>query len=265
MLQSVPKLLKIAATDTRYGRMAYYADDQYVGYCLERYGEYSEAEPALWRKLVKPGDTVLDVGANIGALTLPLSEMVGPTGRVFAFEPHPQNFMLLRQNCADHPNIRVWDVALGADVGDASFPRLNDLQHTNYGGIELELELERFVSSRANYPVEVIPLDGAGIEPVHFMKIDVEGWELDVIRGAGETITRDRPIMYVENDRPQNTEELMHMLMLLDYVSFDHQPKLCSPDNFKKRRVGRHENIISINALCIPNERATEVAQTIFR
>ena len=130
--------LKIAATDTRYGRMAYYADDQYVGYCLERYGEYSEAEPALWRKLVKPGDTVLDIGANIGALTLPLSDMVGPTGRVFAFEPHPQNFMLLKQNCSGRSNIRCWDVALGADTGDAWIPRLRDLPHTNYGGIELD-------------------------------------------------------------------------------------------------------------------------------
>ena len=111
----------------------------------------------------------------------------------------------------------------------------------------------------------VIPLDGAGIVPVHFMKIDVEGWEIDVIRGAGETITHDRPLMYVENDRPDVAKELAHMLMLFDYVSFQHNPRLCSADNFKKRRIGRHENIISINALCVPNERATVIAQEIFR
>jgi FkbM family methyltransferase len=249
---------KLAATDTRYGRMAYYADDQFIGYCLERYGEYSEAEPQLWRKLVKEGQTVLDVGANIGALTLPLADMVGPDGRVHAFEPHLDNYRLLVTNCAERKNIETWNYALGSREDIVSYAPFDTLGHTNYGGIEL-------IDGNNGHPVQVLTIDDLNIVPVHFMKIDVEGWEVDVLTGAEDTISEYRPIMYVENDRPDEARKLSELLVSIDYVSFQHNPKLCSADNFKKRTVGRHENIISLNALCVPNERATEVAKAIFR
>ena len=256
-LREARGMLKIAATATRYGRMAYYVDDQYIGYCLERYGEYSEAEPALWRKLIKPGDIALDIGANIGALTLPLAEMVGPEGRVHAFEPHLQNHMLLQNNCYGHANVEVWNDALGSEVTFADAPRLETLPHTNYGGIE-------FSQSQTGM-AQVMPLDHLSFWRVDFMKIDVEGWEIDVIHGAMLTINRDRPLMYVEVDRPDVAQRLAELLKDIDYVSFPHEPRLCSSDNWKKRRVGRYENIISKNVLCIPNERAAEVAKAIFR
>ena len=306
MAQTDPKPLKIAATATRYGRMAYYADDQYIGYCLERYGEYSEAEPALWRKLIKPGDIALDIGANIGALTLPLAEMVGPEGRVHAFEPHLQNYMLLKQNCYGYANVEVWNYALGAELAFAEAPRLETLPHTNYGGIEF--------SQSQTGTAQVIPLDQLGLDRVNFMKIDVEGWEIDVIHGAMLTINRDRPIMYVEwpkrqkpdlaarlanfmkidvegweidvihgamltinrdrpimyvewpkRQKPDLAARLANLMDKIEYVTFPHEPRLCSADNWKKRRVGRHENIISENMLCIPNERAAKIAGAIFR
>src|SRR5450631_2087253 len=64
----------------RYGWMLFHGP--FIGKCFELYGEYSEAEVALMRQLVRLGDQVIDVGANIGDLTLPLAQMVGPAGRV---------------------------------------------------------------------------------------------------------------------------------------------------------------------------------------
>src|SRR4051794_2822301 len=66
-----------------------------IGKCLELYGEYSEGEVATMRRYVRPGDTVIDVGANIGSLTLPMAGLVGPQGRVVAVESHPATFNLL--------------------------------------------------------------------------------------------------------------------------------------------------------------------------
>src|SRR4051812_24573079 len=66
-----------------------------IGKCLELYGEYSEGEVATMRRYVSAGDTVIDVGANIGSLTLPMAGLTGAQGRVFAFESYPYNFNLL--------------------------------------------------------------------------------------------------------------------------------------------------------------------------
>lgn len=249
----------IRTTETRYGPMAYYVDDQYIGYCLERYGEYSEAEPALWRKVVKPGDCALDIGANIGTLTLPLAQMVGPAGHVEAFEPQPENFALLVQNSAPYPQIAPWNFAVGQQANLITVAPLQMLPHTNYGGIELGNGHD------VGSVVAIVTIDDICQRRVDFMKIDVEGWEIQVILGAMKTIKRDRPLLYVENDRPQNMDKFSDLMLSLDYITFSHHPRLCMATNWKRAALGRHESIVSMNELCVPAERAPEIAGKIFR
>lgn len=256
--------LKTAGTQTRYGWMSYYADDQYIGACLEYYGEYSEAEPLLWRKFLRNGDCALDIGANIGVFTLALECIVGPSGVVHAFEAHPENFNLLRANCHGHPNIKPWHVAIGEEPSIIRVAPLAQAGHHNYGGLELDPDRTHGTSvpvTSIDLMLKVIHDDS----PVNFMKIDVEGWEITVIRGAMQTIQRDRPIMYVENNRPRVAQELKTLLESIEYVSFQHNPRLVSKDNFKQKRIGRHANIGSMNALCVPAERAPEIAKVLFR
>src|SRR5687768_6606900 len=73
--------------DCRYGRMLYNVNDLYVGRSLDLYGEFSEGEVEVFRQLVRPGDLVMDVGANVGAHTVWFAKAVGPGGVVLAFEP----------------------------------------------------------------------------------------------------------------------------------------------------------------------------------
>src|SRR5436309_8777627 len=94
MLQFGPLTLKRC----KYGWMLFAGP--YIGKCFELYGQYSEAEVTMMRKFVRDGGTVLDVGANIGDLTLPLSQMVGVTGKVYAIESHPDVFNVLCANLA---------------------------------------------------------------------------------------------------------------------------------------------------------------------
>src|SRR5215468_9331910 len=72
----------------------------FIGTCFDLYGQYSESEVAMMRSFLRDGATAIDVGANIGDLTLPLSEIVGESGRVYAIESHPENFNVLCANLA---------------------------------------------------------------------------------------------------------------------------------------------------------------------
>ena len=82
---------------------------------LITYGIYEEEVVPLMESLIRPGDTVVDVGANIGCHTLRMSRLVGPMGKVLAFEPDPQNLKLLRENLGKNncTNVDVFPFALG--------------------------------------------------------------------------------------------------------------------------------------------------------
>jgi tRNA G37 N-methylase Trm5 len=82
----------------RYGWMLFHGP--YIGKCFELYGQYSEAEVRIIRSFVRPGDAAIDVGANIGDLTLPMSRFAGDTGRVYAVESHADTFHVLCANLA---------------------------------------------------------------------------------------------------------------------------------------------------------------------
>src|SRR5256885_16943119 len=79
----------------RHGMMLYNINDQFQGRMLDKYGEYSEGEVDSFAQLLKPGMTVVEVGANIGSHTLAFAPLVGSHGRVVAFEPHPGIFPML--------------------------------------------------------------------------------------------------------------------------------------------------------------------------
>ncbi len=104
---------------TRHGLMAYNVNDRYVGRSLDCYGEYSPGEALLFAQLARPGSLALDVGTNIGALTLPLAASVGPRGLVIAIEPQGGVYRLLCANLAlnEIVNVRALHAAAGRTPG----------------------------------------------------------------------------------------------------------------------------------------------------
>ena len=80
--------------------MVFNRHDQFIGKALKVYGEYSEGEYDVFSQVVKPGDTVIEAGANLGAHTLGLAQLAGPNGRVYAFEPQRLMFQTLLGNVA---------------------------------------------------------------------------------------------------------------------------------------------------------------------
>jgi FkbM family methyltransferase len=147
---------------------------------------YEQAETTFIRREVKRGMVFVDVGANIGYYTLLASTLIGPEGMVLAFEPDPHNFDLLTRSVGINGlvNVRTFRAALGAEVGTATLYQSN----VNYGGHALT---QGAVASTVNrIKVDVYPFDElarrVGIARIDFVKIDVQGFESQVMNGMVE-------------------------------------------------------------------------------
>lgn len=230
---------------TRHGQMFVPVKDQYIGKSLDFYGEYSEGEVQLFEQIVQPGMWVCDIGANIGAFTLPLSKRVEEQGRVIAFEPQPAVFHLLHANCERNKvkNAVLFNAAAGAESGKAHVPDVDYEEERNLGGISLTDE---------GTEVPLITIDSLNLPRCDFMKIDVEGYEAEVLKGATRTLEFQRPILYVENDRIEKSHDLIALIMERGYDLWWHTPAMFNKDNFAGRLDNLWSEMCSVNMLCIP-------------
>jgi FkbM family methyltransferase len=159
-------------------------------------GRFRSDEPEYQQlpELVREGDWVLDVGANIGQYTLRFSELVGPEGRVIAFEPILETAEILAAMArrARYPNITVLNVAVSDRAGLVRFLVPDGTEGLpNYFQARIRDEGNRTALS--------LTLDDLRLpHRVALIKIDVEEHEVSVLRGALQTIERDRPIMIIE-------------------------------------------------------------------
>jgi FkbM family methyltransferase len=240
--------------ECRHGRMLYLRGDHYIGGALEAYGEYGEIEGRLFAALVRPGDVVVEVGANIGAHTVHLAKLVGAAGRVVAFEPQRVIHQMLCANLALNEifNTHALNLAAGVAPGKLVVPPVNYAGPGNFGGVAM-------TQGAAGEAVRVIPLDALALPSLRLLKVDVEGMEAEVLEGARGLIARHRPLLYVENDRQAQSPRLVALIEALGYGLWWHLPHLFNPDNFAGNRTNIYANTISINMLCVPNEMPTRI------
>jgi FkbM family methyltransferase len=233
------------------GRDGYFLvnrNDMYVGKALEKYGEYSGLEALALRHLVKPGQNVVEVGANIGAHTVALAKAVGPQGQVIAFEPQRACFAFLQAQIALNQitNIVALNEGVGRERGHLWLPNVNYAAVGNFGGISLTPD-----PAKGSHAVKVVTLDERLRDlPVALIKIDVEGMEEEVLRGGMQLIKAHKPILYVENDRVAKSAALVRLILELGYRAWWHVPPLFNPDNFFKVSENIYSNIASFNMIC---------------
>ena len=231
---------------TRFGQLIYNVNDVYIGRSVELYGEFSQGETLLFEQLVEPGEVVLEVGANIGTHTLFFAKQVGPAGRVLAFEPQRILFQTLCGNLALNSvtNTHCWNMAVGSEAGEITVPALDYARADNFGGIELGMHEQ-------GESVPLATIDSFQLPRCDFIKVDVEGMEEDVFRGAAETIARCKPILYCECDRTDKSDSLIRLLDSLGYTMFWHLPPLFHPQNFAGNPTNVFGEIVSKNILCV--------------
>lgn len=247
----------VVRVETADGPMWVFRSDIYVSRSLAVYGEYVAAEAGVFRQIIKPGMHVVEIGANIGSHSVMLARACAP-GPFLAFEPQQRVFQLLTTNLVVNgvQNARVYPEALGASHSVVEMNEPDYARRGNFGSFSLE---KAGAARGRSIRVRVSPLDDWALDACHLMKIDVEGFECDVIAGATKTIQAHRPIIYTENDRADHQGRLIELISNLGYDLYWHVAPLFRPDNHNGVAENVFGDIASLNMICVPAERTFPV------
>jgi len=218
--------------------------DQWIGESLLHYGEYSPAETAQILSILKPGDVAVDVGANIGCLTIPMARKAGT---VIALEPQRLMHQLLCANIALNGLKNVYTRQQGAGARQEVVMLKNN--GLNTGGASI------IEGASDGELIQVITLDALNLDRCDFIKIDVEGFEGAVIEGARETIKRHRPVLHMEADREPHTPALIELVKSLGYAPYWDITPLCAPNNWDGNNENLWPKIVNINMLCVHRDK----------
>ena len=220
---------------------------------LSLFGVYEPFQSSLVERAVKPGMTVVDIGANIGYYSLLFGRLCGPEGVVHAFEPAPENLRLLQHNLVVNniSNVRAYDCALGDQPGTA----LLRLSAENLG----DHSFFATDHQRAAVEVKVMRLDDILSGPVDVIKIDIQGAEARAIAGMRQTFRRSTNLtLFTEfcpkglADAGSGGEEYLALLRQCGFQIFeiDEYARRVRPlqEHYLQRKLtpenGRHTNLL---------------------
>lgn len=164
----------------------------------------ADAEERFLRRLPLDGSTIYDIGAFHGITTLFFAARAGPSGRVVAFEAHPESCRYVRRNLELNGigNVTVRNVAVGVAAGELELVGPPQGDGITSGEREIQRDILRRGDAVERLTVPVVSIDeeipAAGLPKPDFVKVDVEGMELDVLQGMRETIVGCRPRLFVE-------------------------------------------------------------------
>ena len=194
-------------------------------YILREQQDWFENELGFMKTVIKPGSQVLDIGANYGLYTLELANLVGPDGRVWAFEPAGQTLECLRHSIIENKfsNIELIQAALSNRAGEADFFTCHNSEWNSLHEIAVD------GSSRER--VKVLTLDLCqkehGWNHLDFIKLDAEGEELSILTGGSNLLTSTSPlVMYEFKHNEQVNTRLIDAFNDLNYASFRYIPGL---------------------------------------
>lgn len=198
LLRAAPRFLRRYVMTKRYDREV---------------AERGEAELLELRKFVRPGSVAIDIGCNLGSYTYEMSRL---GARVYAFEPNPAlaNFVA----SLALPNVEVRQAAAAAENGIAE---LNiPLEHAGSHG-RASLKHGSSLGKMEKVSVPTCRIDDLPLGKIGFIKIDVEGFEEEVLRGSTETISRDRPVLLIEIEERHNAGAVTRIADLLRKFQYE--------------------------------------------
>jgi FkbM family methyltransferase len=205
MSPSYPITDMCSLTHGKHGTYITLTTDTVIGASIVDTGVWAERDMEVFRTIVRPGMTVLDIGANIGHHTVAYSKIVGPNGRVIAFEPQRLIYQILNGNIAINgcQNTEAIRSCVGETLGFVNMFPISYSDRTNFGALGVAPD-SHGSASVSGEQCRVAPLDtllGELVSPISrcdFIKIDVQSFELFVLRGALKTLNLFKPTLFLE-------------------------------------------------------------------
>jgi FkbM family methyltransferase len=226
--------------------------DQVDSLGLVSKGIYEPDETKLVNTLIKPGDIVIDLGANIGYFTLLFARLVGPNGKVYAFEPHPYSFSLLKKNIEinGYQNIEAIQKAASNQKGFLELYQdpFNNTDHRIYPQDGKTKQIQ----------IETISLDEyfKELPYVNFMKIDTQGAEFLILSGMKKLLARSPNIKMLLEFWPyglkrigNNAQDLLTIIKEAGFLIFDISNKEATIEeliNCYPSTIRKHTNLLCI-------------------
>lgn len=201
-------------------------------------------------RLVRPGMRVVEIGGNIGWITVHLAKCVGRNGEVLVLEASPMNVNYLRDNTFGLSNVVVVEAAASNHVGEAEFfvetlTGQNDLLVQDYGVLQRNEALAFRRAEVKRIIVKTMPVDDLICPhrgPIEFVKVDVEGAELVVLEGMRGILSRDRPAVAIEITR--NRKAVFAILEEMGYLVVDASLSYVeSVDGTETNLIGLHREV----------------------
>lgn len=204
-------------------------------------GEYEKAELKAMSHFLKPGDTFLDLGANIGVYSLHASRIVGPNGKVISFEPFSTNFEALKKHVEINSltNVQLENMAVGNEEGTLTL--YLDENEDNLGMVTAN-----YTENAVQEKVRIVSIDQYveenAITNVDFAKIDIEGYEYPTLMGMLKTLQKYHPTILIEvledSNTSKNNENVFSFLADLGYQKhfISDEGELCDfPTNIERK------------------------------
>ena len=200
--------------------------DRMLGRMLYLGGDHEPELRALMRRLALAGGVCVDVGANVGLHTVAMSRLVGPGGRVFAFEPDPHNFRLLETNLRLNgaQNVTTRQCAIGAADGVCRLAR----NPRNFADCRVTADLPTWRAHEVPMTTLDAALPDLASGAIRFLKLDVQGSECRVLRGMRRTLARHPDLVMVVEVFPDglrqagaSARELVELLTELGFSGWE--------------------------------------------
>ncbi|HOW43047.1 MAG TPA: FkbM family methyltransferase [Candidatus Omnitrophota bacterium] len=215
-------------------------DDRGISKTLVLLGKREMEHRYILQKILKPGMTVMDIGANLGYYVMMEAGLVGPTGMVYAIEPSPGNFSILEKNIALNKaaNVQAFNLAISNKVGEAEFflSELSNLNTFHPGSANSAVKSKNRTNRSITVKTEDIRTFIVDKRSIDLIRMDIEGHEVEVFENIAEAVVKDgfsAMILFEThiskyNDASHNMRKQLQRLFALGY-----KPVYCASSDEK--------------------------------